>query len=71
MDKDELKQRRERLGLKQADFAKALGVAPNTVSRYETGSVPIPEWMDLIFEALELRQIKKLQESASASEVTK
>lgn len=61
MDKEELKKRRERLGLKQADFGETLGIAPNTVSRYETGLVKIPKYMDLILEALEVRQIKKLQ----------
>jgi transcriptional regulator with XRE-family HTH domain len=61
MDKDELKQRRERLGLTQAAFGEILGNAANTVSRYETGSMEIPKYMDLILEALEARQIKKLQ----------
>lgn len=62
MNKDQLKQRRERLGLKQAEFAKELGIASNSVSRYETGQVEIPKYMELVLEALEARQIKKLQE---------
>ena len=61
MTKEELKQRRERLGLTQADFAKILGVASNTVSRYETGLVDVPEWLELVLETLEQRQIKTLQ----------
>lgn len=61
MEKDELKKRRERLGLTQADLANILGFASNTVSGYETGRLEVPKYMDLIFEALEVRQIKQLQ----------
>jgi transcriptional regulator with XRE-family HTH domain len=61
MEKQELKQRRERLGLTQAEFAKILGVANNTISRYETGQVNIPEYMNLVLEAMEARQIEKLK----------
>lgn len=61
MEKDKLKERRENLGLKQTDFAKEIGVTATSVSRWETGLVDIPKWMDLVFEALEARQIKKLQ----------
>ena len=32
-----LKQLRERLGLTQEEFGKALGIARNTISRYESG----------------------------------
>ena len=63
VEKAELKQKRERLGLTQVDLAKILGVATNTISRYETGAVEIPEWMDLIFEALEKRKIEELKKS--------
>ena len=61
MDKDELKKRRERLGLTQVEFAEALGVTSTTVSRYETGLVDIPKHMVLTLEALEARQIEKLK----------
>lgn len=61
MEKDALKKRRERLGLTQAELAKVLGFASNTVSGYETGRLEIPEFMELVLEALEVRQIKKLQ----------
>ncbi len=63
MNKDELKKRRERLGLTQAALSEKIGVVPNTVSRYETGSLEIPAHMDLVLEALEARQIKNLQSS--------
>ncbi len=61
MDKNTLKKRRGRLGMTQADLAAELGVASNTVSRYETGSLPIPAHMNLVLEALEKRHIEDLQ----------
>ena len=61
MEKETLKQRRENLGLKQSDFAKIIGSTATSISRYETGLVAIPKYMDLVLEALEARQIKKLQ----------
>ena len=68
MEKQELKKRRERLGLTQAQFAEILGVASNTVSRYETGLLEIPKYFELIFEALEVRQIEKLKQPIKQSE---
>ena len=62
MEKDELKKRRERLGLTQSDLANALGFASNTVSGYETGRMEIPKYMDLVLEALEKRQIENLKQ---------
>jgi len=63
MEKSELKKRRERLGLTQVSFANTVGISANTVSRYETGTMIIPKYMDLVLEALEARQIKNLQSS--------
>jgi transcriptional regulator with XRE-family HTH domain len=63
MEKSELKKRRERLGLTQTSFAETVGISANTVSRYETGTMTIPKYMDLVLEALEARQIKNLQSS--------
>lgn len=63
MESAELKQRREQLGLTQAELAEVLGVAENTVWRYEKGATAIPKHMALTLEALEARQIKKLQSS--------
>ncbi len=63
MEKDSLKQRRERLGLTQVDFAKVVGITATSVSRYETGAIKIPKYMDLVLEALEARHIKELQSS--------
>lgn len=38
-----LKKRRQALGMTQAELARALGVAPNTVARYERDESGIPE----------------------------
>lgn len=61
MNKEELKKRRERLGLTQSELAEILGFASNTVSGYETGRLEIPKFLDLVLEALEARKIKELQ----------
>lgn len=66
MERELLKQKRENLGLTQASFAEILGLTSNTVSRYETGTLEIPKYMDLVLEALEARQIKKLQGSLNS-----
>jgi transcriptional regulator with XRE-family HTH domain len=63
MEKSELKKRRERLGLTQTSFAETVGISANTVSRYETGTMKIPKYMDFVLETLEARQIKTLQTS--------
>jgi transcriptional regulator with XRE-family HTH domain len=65
MEKTELKKRRERLGFTQTSLAEAIGISANTISRYETGSMTIPKSMDLLLEALEKRQIEKLQQPIS------
>ncbi len=67
MEKSELKKRRERLGLKQSDFAETIGVTATTISRYETGLTPIPKNMDLVLEALEKRQIENLKQPITAA----
>jgi DNA-binding XRE family transcriptional regulator len=55
MNKDELKQYRERIGLNQGELSKALGVANNTVSRWELGQRSIPEFLPLALETIERR----------------
>jgi transcriptional regulator with XRE-family HTH domain len=68
MDRTILKKRRERLGLTQAELAVELGVASNTVSRYETGSLPIPTHMKLVLEALEKRLVENLKQPITSDE---
>lgn len=64
MEKESLKQRREQIGLTQAEFADMIGVTSTTISRYETGLMKIPKYMDFVLEALEARLVKKLQQPA-------
>ncbi len=61
MEKGNLKRRREQLGLTQAEFAETIDVTSTTISRYETGLMKIPKYMDFVLEALEARLVKKLQ----------
>lgn len=65
MTKEELKKRRERLGLTQSEFADVLGFASNTVSGYETGRTEIPKFLELVLESLEYRHIKELQKEVN------
>ena len=44
MTNPELKALRTRLGLTQAELARAVGVAPNTLARWERGELGIPDW---------------------------
>ena len=54
----ELRAIREQLGLRQSDLAKALGRSLPTISRWETGSMPIahPREVRLALEGLLARQ---------------
>jgi excisionase family DNA binding protein len=65
MNKDELKQYRERIGLNQGELSKALGVANNTVSRWELGQRSIPEFLPLALETIERRLSTVGSESVS------
>jgi DNA-binding transcriptional regulator YiaG len=67
MNKDELKQFRERIGLTQGGLSKALGVANNTVSRWELGQRSIPEFLPLALETIERRLSKVKDESTVGS----
>jgi transcriptional regulator with XRE-family HTH domain len=55
MDGQDLKRRREALGLSQAELGRLLGVMQNTVSRWELGLVVIrhPDILDLALWAIE------------------
>ncbi len=63
MNKDELKQFRERIGLNQGELSKALSVAGNTISRWELGTRAIPSFLPLALETIE----RRLSESTAGS----
>lgn len=46
---------RKRLGLSQAGLADKLGLTQGTVSRFESGTLPLDERTKLAIEALELK----------------
>jgi transcriptional regulator with XRE-family HTH domain len=55
MDKDELRGRRKALDLTQEGLAQELGVTPTTVARWERDEVPIPGYLELALDGLELK----------------
>ena len=54
MKAEELKLRREMLGMTQQKFAERLGLARRTVQYYESGELDIPRTVKLALQALEL-----------------
>ncbi len=69
MNKDELKQFRERIGLNQGELSKALSVAGNTVSRWELGTRAIPSFLPLALETIERRSSESTAGSKTVSTV--
>lgn len=65
MTKDELKTRRERLGLSQTEFGEIVGKTQNTISRYESGSQKIPKWLPLVVDQLEAKRAKELMQKTA------
>ena len=59
MKPEELRSRRESLGLTQEQLARELDVAVMTVSRWERGVNPVPHFIGLALEALEARHRKE------------
>lgn len=53
MDREELREWRKRNRFTQVDLAKALGVHPMTVSKWETEAREIPPFLSLALTALE------------------
>lgn len=58
MNGEQLRTIRRRIRLTQTALAEHIGVAANTVARWERGELPIPRHMDLTLEALEIRLSK-------------
>lgn len=58
MSPDELKRRRESLGITQARLARELDVDVSAVSRWERGVFPVPKYIELAIEAIEARRKK-------------
>jgi transcriptional regulator with XRE-family HTH domain len=58
MTRAQFKAARERLGLTQAELADILGKAMSTISRYETGDIPIPKLAELAMAYLETKPCK-------------
>jgi transcriptional regulator with XRE-family HTH domain len=58
MKPEELKLRRESIGLTQSQLARELDVDVITVSRWERGVHPVPRYIELALEAIEMRRIK-------------
>lgn len=56
MRPDELKRRREALRLTQEQLARELDVTTMSVSRWERGVYPIPHYIELALEAIEMRR---------------
>lgn len=48
---DDLRKRRVRLGLSQAELAARLDIPANTIARWERGEVPVRHWR-MLFRAL-------------------
>lgn len=60
MKAPELRRIRLQLGLNQTDFARKLGVARNSVTRWETGVYPVDETAARLARCL-LREMKRAQ----------
>lgn len=56
MNREDLKHRRENLGLTQEQLARELDVTVLTISRWERGVYPVPKHIELAVEALEKRR---------------
>lgn len=56
MKPEELRRRREALGLTQEQLARELDVTTMSVSRWERGVYQIPHYIELALEAIEMRR---------------
>lgn len=59
---EELKLRRQDLGLTQNGLAELFGVDRNTINRWENGLIKdVPKWVDLALQPLELEHAKEFK----------
>jgi DNA-binding XRE family transcriptional regulator len=61
----EFKIKRVTFDMKQSDIAKELGLNSNTISRYETGDLPVPKVVELSMETLEKRYIENQKQTTN------
>ncbi|MBA2494528.1 MAG: DUF1870 family protein [Acidobacteria bacterium] len=59
MKGEELKEKREKLGLTQTELADILGVKMNTVYRWESGILFVPKSIELAMETVERNSNRK------------
>lgn len=52
MTKDEFRQSLRNLGLSQFEFRQRTGMSANAVSRWATGRVRIPRWVEYVLQLL-------------------
>ena len=55
MEGDQLRLKRERLGMTQTELGKALDITLQSISRYERGEVAIPKIIELAMQSIERR----------------
>jgi DNA-binding transcriptional regulator YiaG len=64
MEGKELKEKREKLELTQTELADILGVKMNTVYRWESGILSVPQSIGLAMETVERKFTKKQKEKS-------
>ena len=64
MEGTELKNKRENLELTQTELADILGVKMNTVYRWESGILSVPQSIELAMETVERKFTKKQKDKS-------
>jgi transcriptional regulator with XRE-family HTH domain len=64
MNGNELRSKRESLGMTQEELAKELDVTANTIARWERGEVPksgvLPSWVERILKQIKPKKTSKI-----------